>query len=449
MRGTGLTPTSATRRWFRSRRGFAAAAALLASALVVSLPGAASAAPVNGWAGTFGDAGNSRDNPGETTITAANASSLQPAWVSSVPGGTVYAPPASGGVAYRIINGQTTPGFYLAATSVRTGATVWTLQGLPYHLYWDALAVTGHYVIVAYDAGSGSDTGGLLLIDTSARRLVWDRPLPPATISWMGNGSAGVPYTDGARIYVAGASHWINTYRLSDGALLWTGLIATNSQGALERFDGFAVARGVVYSAGDEGLVARDAATGNRLWTAPGVSGLPVVAGNHVYGFTSLRVGHTSVAAFPTGGCGSPICPPIWQTDIGAGLEYPAISGANTTSLFVTFQRTVAPGGAGVTRLAAGTGKIQWTTPAGDGVGDLVRGSDTIWMFEEYRDTSGIEVWQIVGFSATATSKIPLRTIPMTDSDYFGVPQHLSIVDGSLLQKLNGWTLAAYRIPGT
>jgi hypothetical protein len=93
-------------------------------------------------------------------------------------------------------------------------------------------------------------------------------------------------------------------------------------------------------------------------------------------------------------------------------------------------------------------GQIQWTTVSGTYIADLVRGSDTIWMFEAY-NAAGSEHYRIVGFSTTATSSVPLRTIPMTDRTYSGFPQHLSIVGGSLLQKLNGWTLAAYRIPGT
>jgi outer membrane protein assembly factor BamB len=421
-----------------------AAAALALTLVSIALP-SASAAPVDGWTGTFGDAGNAMNNPGETTITAANAARLKPAWVSSVPGGTVYAPPASRGVAYRIVDEQGV-GSFLAATSVRTGATLWTLHGLPYHLYWDALAVTGHYVIVAYDGWGATDSGGLLLIDTTTHKLVWSRPLPPATISWMGNGTAGVPYTDGTRIYVSGSGNRINTYRLSDGALLWTLPITNNNQGTPARFDGIAVANGNVYSVGEEGLVARDAATGRRLWRAPGVWGVPVVAGNHVYGTTFPRVGHTAVVALPTGGCGHTTCSPLWQVDIGADLEYPAVRGADPSTLFITYRKA---GLAFVSRMAASTGKVQWTTSTGTYIGDLVRGSSTIWMFEQYTDASGAEAYRIVGFSATATAHTPLRTILMTDRTYSGFPQHLSIVDGSLLQKLNGWTLAAYRIPGT
>lgn len=442
MRERKPVRTPATRRWMRRQPALGTAAAALAVVALLTSPGSASAVTVDQWAGTFGDAGNSMDNPGEVTITAANAGKVRPSWVSNVPGGTDNAPPVSGGVAYRMMD-DLSVGSYLAATSVRTGTTLWTLRGLPNHQYWDALAVTGHYVIVAYDAGWGSTAGGLLLVDTTTRRLAWSRPLPPNA---TGNSRAGVPYTDGTRIYISGADNWVNTYRLSDGALLWMHAPAKSVQGPPDQVDGFAVANGVVYSAGEEGLIAWDAATGRRLWGAPAVRGRPVVIGSHVYGITATPTRHTAVGAFPVGGCGASTCTPLWRTNIGVDPQYLQIGGVDPTSLFATYQQA---GIAYVTRLAATTGQLQWTAPTGDYIGDLVRGGNVIWIYEEYIDPSSRENYRIVGFSANATSHTPLAVIPMTDDTYWGFPQHLSIVNGSLLQKLNGRILAAYRVPGT
>jgi outer membrane protein assembly factor BamB len=256
-----------------------------------------------------------------------------------------------------------------------------------------------------------------------------------------------VPYTDGTRIYISGADNWVNTYRLSDGALLWTGPIGNTVQGGPQEFDGFAVSNGVVYSTGEQGLVAWNAATGRRLWSSASVVwGKPVVAGSHVYGITDTRTGHTAVSAFPSAGCGSPTCAPLWQADVGGYVQYPQIGGADPNTLFLTYQKA---GVAAVSRLSAVTGQVQWTTPTGYYMGDLVRGGNVIWIFEEYFDASGRDGYRILGFSAGATSHTPLVVIPMTNDTYWGFPQHLAIVNGSLLQKLNGRILAAYRVPGT
>jgi hypothetical protein len=148
--------------------------------------------------------------------------------------------------------------------------------------------------------------------------------------------------------------------------------------------------------------------------------------------------------AFPAGGCGRPSCTPLWRTALPNAPEH-AIGGADAHTLFVT----VHPMKVGyLARLSAVTGEIQWTASIGTYMTGLVRGGNTIWLYAEYRE-HGYDHNHILGFSTTATTRQPLRTITLADTNYEWFPQQLAITGGTLFEQPNGPQLVGYRIPGT
>lgn len=415
-----------------------AAASALAVLLVLAGPTVpTSAAAPDAWPVTYGDGGNSGNNPGETVIRADNAARLRPAWISSGPGTYNWAPPVSSGVAYRVLDGVA-GAFSLAAISARTGATLWTVALPARESYAQALVLAGHYVVVPF-WGLGIAPGGLTVVDLTTRRIAWTSYLPPSAIPSQGNTVIGNPLTDGTRIFVTGSSNEINTYRVSDGALLWTTPMTPFRLGGYNTVDAMAVSAGVLYTTGTEGLVARDTASGRQLWTA-GAAGRPVVAGGRVFAFYA-----DNVVAFSAGGCGRPTCGPLWQTALPHSPEH-VIGGADADMLFVTVHRA---GPGYLARLSASTGHIEWTASVGSYMTGLVRGGNTIWLFAEYRNGQGYDHNHIVGFSTTATRAKPLRTISLADTDHEWFPQQLAVSDGTLLEQPNGPQLLGYRIPGT
>lgn len=403
----------------------------------------ASATVTDGWAGTYGDSGNSRNDPGEHVITAANASRLRTTWIATK-GMTSYAPPVVGGVAYRVVDGGAQPD-QLAATDPRTGATMWALSLPITHWYVTALAATGHFVIVPYYGGYGDSAGGLLLIDTTTRRIVWDRHMPPSTLSGSDNSRTGLPYTDGTRIYLSGSSNGVNAYRLSDGALLWTAPVSDDGRSITHSVTGIAVANGVVYTTGEDGLVARNAASGRKLWSAAVGGNWPVVAGSRV-----LVLSGATVEAFAAAGCGHANCGPVWQRVLAPEIMYGEIGGADARTVFVAFTKYVNHGIPGeLVRLSATTGKVQWSVSSGPYMQGVVRGGNTVWVYDEYIDGRGVEQDRILGFSATATGPRPVRTIDLAGTNYEWYPQNLAIASGTLFQQSNGAGLVGYRVPGT
>jgi hypothetical protein len=421
--------------------------AVLALALGVVLASSAlpaGAATADSWSGTYGDRGNTRNNPGEHVITAADAGRLRTTWIATQ-GTTPYAPPIAGGVAYRVVGIASQEGDRLAATSPRTGATLWTVPLPTTHWYATALAATGHFVVVPYYGWYGDKAGGLLLVDTTTRRIVWDKPMPASTISWSDNSRTGLPYTDGTRIYLSGSSNGVNTYRLGDGKLLWTTPASDDGYTVTHSVTGLAVGNGVVYTTGQDGLVARDATSGRKLWSAAVGGSWPVVAGSRV-----LVLASGTVEAFAAAGCGHAVCAPVWQRVLAPEVRYGEIGGADARTVFVAFTQDLTTSTKGeLVRLSTTTGKIQWSVTSGRYMQGVVRGGGAVWVYDEYITGQGVEEDRILGFSASATGKKPLRTLDLSGTNYEWYPQNLAIGAGTLFEQSNGSGLVGYRVPGT
>jgi hypothetical protein len=416
-----------------------------------SVAGAATAP--DQWTAVDGDSGNAATNAGEHVITAGNANRLRTAWTSTPASTTPLPPMVFGGVVYHVVSASRSPAnpSTFTATSAATGKTLWTLT-LPGMADYDpGMAATGSRVLISF-IGSFRP-GGVLAVDVAARRIAWSSNLPPATLAGSGNAYPGQPYTDGSRVYVAGSGNAINTYRLRDGALLWTAPTIINSDNRALWVDGIAVGAGVVYTGGLEGLVAYDAATGHRRWKGLGGSGTPVVAGGRVFAL----YGGYSVRAFPAAGCGKSTCGGLWTHSFGAvNPSYLTASAADASNVFVTYT-TNRPGGSGactsgtighVARLSATSGAVKWTTSVGSMSLGLIHGGSTIWMFNEFVNSSCAIAERIIGFSAAATGSAPLRAINLPPAS--GYPQSLVIASGTLFEQtwIPGY-LIAYRVPGT
>lgn len=449
-RRAAFTPSRPLHR-LRRRAGLAGLTALVSAAALL-LPGpAASATAPDQWTGSLADGGNSSTNAGETVITAANAGRVTTAWTSTLASAQPSAPMVLGGVVYRVI-GMTSAKF--VASSPRTGATQWSI-GLPTGVqYGYGMAATSGEVLVAFRGTNGP--GGVLAVDVAARRVLWRSFLPASTIAGGGNDYPGVPISDGTRVYLAGASNDINAYRLSDGARVWSVPLAYNSNGTFRQVDGIVTGGGLVYTTGQGGVIAYSATTGKPVWRSTlATTGRPVLAGGRVLVNTGNGSG---VQAFAAAGCGAASCAPVWTTDLGSPDSGSlAVGAADATNAFITW-RTTRSGentqcssvlSGHVARLSSSTGKVQWSTTVGTTTTGLIHAGSTIWLYDEYIDSSCAGANRVLAYSATATGSTPLRTIPLSAATS-GYPQSLALASGTLLRQT--WapaTLIGYRVPNS
>lgn len=439
---TGRQSTTAGGRRRRAAGGpfgRVTAIGLLLAGLVLGVPPvSAGAATADTWTAPFGDSGNATANLGEGAITAATAGRVGTAWTTASRSASPYVPAVVNGTAVRVVStGNVSDPSQLTSTSPTTGATLSTVQLPGNAQYYSGLAVSGSLVVIPFNGFQRP--GGVLAVDLTTQSVVWSRDLPASTIPWSDNRQAHQPYTDGQRVFVSGSSNVVNAYRLTDGAPLWILPFSFDAQGRPKAVDGMAVGNGAVYTAGDEGLVAYDAATGRRLWSGPG-EGKPVLAGGRVF-----VTGNGVVRAFPAAGCGQATCAASWTAGFpGLDPNTLELGGADASTLFVTYSN----GSGVVTRLSATTGARQWSTTVGRYATGLVRGGDTIWLNNEYVEASGAVGQRIVGFSTAATGSTPLRTIPLT-SNLAGFPQTLGVAAGTLFQQLNAGLLVGYRVAAT
>lgn len=417
-------------------------AALSAGGLLPTTP-AAAAAP-DSWTGSYGDGANTTNNPGDMGLTSATAARVGGTWTTATRSSSPKAPLVTGGYALRVVspNGVNGPS-QLTATSPATGATLWTVELPAQASYSSGLAISGTRVVVPFTGYRRA--GGVVVVDVARRAVVWARDLPPARVTWMGNSTAGSAYTDGQRVFVSGAGNTINAYRLTDGAPLWTVPFTTSVQGTPNGVDGLAVGNGVVYTGGDEGIVAHDASTGRRLWTGRGASGVPVVAGGRVHG-TAPR----TVLAYPAAGCGAATCDPRWTAVVGGGSDGPpTLGGADGSTIFATWTemrdnadpalRRIGR----VARLDAATGRIAWSVRTGRSASGLVRGADVVWFNSEYVRPEGSVRQRIAAYDVTGR-QVRLIDLPASRT---GFPQQLAVGAGTLFQQTNGGPLAGFR-PG-
>jgi outer membrane protein assembly factor BamB len=437
------TGTSAARR-VPVRRRLALLVALLGLGLVLpALP--AAAAPTSSWTSPSGGNGNAMHNPGEATITAGNAARLARAWTAeraNAEGG--QRPTVVGDVVYFVHRywSPTDPSTLVAA-SARTGRTLWQVAlSAPNQLFFpDGVTVAGKLVLVPFQEPRGAGAG-LMAVDTTSRRIAWTSKVTPnsaQSYAWSGHRV----YADANRAYVYLSDYTLAAYRLSDGKLQWT-VRLEDREGV-----GIALGAGVLYVGYEPrtpGITAYDAATGRRLWTAPG-QGTPVVAGSRVF----ARSGN-SVVAVAAAGCGRATCPVVWTRSFPSGSDV-TLGAADGSTLFVTYRKPVPANRHGdtragvIARLSAATGAQQWTTTVGSYSTPVVRGGSVVWVVNEYRASSGALGHRILGFSATGTRTSALASIPAQQR---GFPQTLTVGGGTLFNKTNvPQSLVAYRVPGT
>ncbi len=174
--GRRVLPPDLARPRRRRPRGRLAGVTAFVLGLVLSGP-VASAAPVDSWPSADAGAGQARYNAGESVITPANAGRVQRAWAAQPASGMSAAPAVVSGVAYHVVGTGNVfkPGSF-TATSVRTGATLWTVR-LPVGVqYLDGVSVSGRRAVISFD---GHDRpGGVLAVDLPTRRVAWTRSLP-------------------------------------------------------------------------------------------------------------------------------------------------------------------------------------------------------------------------------------------------------------------------------
>lgn len=404
--------------------------AVVAVGMAVLAPHApASAAAPDTWTAPYGDGGNTRYNPGETGITAATAARVSTAWMTDIRSSSPAAPPVVDGAALRVVSpdGVFHPS-RLTGMSPVTGETLWSVELPASAQYQSGVTVVGSLAVVPFRGWQRA--GGVIVVDLQTRGIRWVSELPPSTISWSDNSIAGRAYSDGERIYLSGSSNGINAFRLSDGALVWTAPVTFDSRGVPHRVDSLALGDDVVFTGG-ESLIAYEAATGRRLWSAAATR-MPVVAAGQV---DASRVG--AVVAFPAAGCGRATCDPLWTAQLRDPFSDDfEIAGADADELFVTYDNVIA-------RLSAATGRVEWSATAGRATVGPVRAGGMIWLNNEY-DDNGTIAQRILGFSTSATGSAPLRAIPLT-SNLRGFPQNLGVAAGTLFQQLNGH-MVGYRV---
>ena len=324
----------------------------------------------------------------------------------------------------------------------RTGELLWSLDlplGTRVHTGLTVVASRAR----AYVPFSGYERpGGILAIDLARHEVAWERQLPPERYTWGENSAISALTADASRLYVFGATRTLIAYRLSDGAQAWSVPLTFDAGGHEHVVDGVAVGDGVVFTGGSEGLVAYAATTGRRLWTGAG-RGLPVVAGGRV--FSALPDG---IAAFRASGCGASRCSAVWTQRFGGRVEVaPKVGGATASILFATYQDRLTLDFS-VARIAASSGRVGWTAPAGIYAGHPVRAGDSLWFVYAALGPNGSHDPGFLGFSAFAQTSEPLTAIEHVPAAH-GFHGGIAVASGTLVvQKASGW-LTAYRVPGT
>jgi polyvinyl alcohol dehydrogenase (cytochrome) len=244
-----------------SIRRFATAAVALAAGVVMSagapLPAAADAPS---WPMGGHDLQNTRSNPVQKTVSAANADRLATRWTATTTGDVSATPAVVGGAIYFPDWGGS-----ITKADARTGATIWTrkLSSYGYNSAPDLVsrtspAVVGHVLYIG-DQGGGSfvdpHPARLLAIDTRDGTLLWSTVLNPHPFSVITQS----PVVAGGTVYVGAASAEENmaafipgyvccTFRGSfsavdaaTGRVKWTTYMVPDNQGAPGGYSGAAV----------------------------------------------------------------------------------------------------------------------------------------------------------------------------------------------------------------
>ncbi|MGW1682724.1 outer membrane protein assembly factor BamB family protein [Saccharopolyspora sp. NPDC002376] len=247
---------------------------------------------VNGvvYAGTRDENGD-----GHSAVHAVDQATGKPLWTYQVPS-SVH---GSIAVADGLVFVPTLRGT-LFAVDAKTGTLRWqhspepAPEGFNQRTYgYYGVTVADGKVLYPYQTRHGEANRGLLIaLDVQTGQRIWASPMNGATMS------DGTPAVADGRVYVGNqTADQVIAYDLKTGQNLWTGAAALGGWQ-----DGIpAAANGRVYIGSNNGVIARDGATGKTLWTyrSPHPSlvnggatpAAPTIAGNVIYmGFPSGAV---------------------------------------------------------------------------------------------------------------------------------------------------------------
>lgn len=303
------------------------------------------------WSQFGFDNGNSRANPGESTISVGNVGALKAAFTGAT-GGTLFSSPA---IVNHVAYVGSTDGKLYAFDAA--GGTATCPNGKCQPLWTANLQNTA--------PGSPTVAGGIVYITTPGSVFAFDQAAGNAhctgsgssrtcTPLWqvtLGAGNTSDPLVADGTLYLQkGAT--LRAFNASTGASLWSGTGA-----GLAGARSIAAANGIVYLAGGnlQGVWAFDAAAGSGhctgsgsartctpLWSTAGTSLQPTrrggvfvtVAGGRLY--TADQYGLYVFDAAGSNGCsGSPrTCAPLWSYNVGANEfnpldSVPAVANGN------------------------------------------------------------------------------------------------------------------------
>lgn len=414
-------------------RLFAGVLTAVAMSVAVTVPGAAVAAttPPDVWSSDAAGGGHTYANTGETAISSTSAAKLKAAW-KTTNGSSFVAPAVVGGVAYHAINpGNANDQSTVVASSVRTGARLWSVS-LPESEYYRGQSVSGGVAVLPFEGWHR--LGGVTAVDLSTHKVLWSRSRPASTID-PGNddGTGGPVAVDSGNAYLLAGNNDLTAYNLKTGALLWhldpsAGVKAIAAGGGRLYTGGYP-------SGGGPGLVAYNGSTGKKEWTAPGLYGQPAVDGSVVLAPTYQGVGSVAAA-----GCAASTCKLTWSESFGAQPDSIVIGAATPTTFFVAFEPTSSDTGR-LKRISTTTGTVQWTYRTPQPLGQVpIRAGNTVWVLTDIHTVKG---WSV---STTASAALKTITLPSADD---GVVGGIADAGGSLLVDIFAGDLTAYRIPGS
>ncbi|MDQ1747694.1 MAG: hypothetical protein QOD07_1957 [Frankiaceae bacterium] len=291
----------------RSRWAITIAAALTLPLLPSLAAGPAAAAGTGDQALWGYDPQYTSDNTAETSVTAADVASLQPAWSAGQPTNGLRPLVAGGRVFFGCSDGT-------CALDERTGKELWALNdgGLPEGV------VNG--VVYGVNPASGNTVKG---IDAATGHELWSFQPPGNSLVFADPEPNGIFYVG------TGPAGWIYAVSESTRSILWSYQVnPPDPNGVYGTVAGFSVALSgnTLFYVAPWHLFAFDATKGTLLWTGSFPNdywgwGSPVVAGNTVlapFYYPDTDSDHGGVAAYPVGGCGQPTCTPSWLSVLGA-----------------------------------------------------------------------------------------------------------------------------------
>lgn len=237
----------------------------------------------------------------ETILSAANVGGLTQAWASPVGAGFLYASPVVSGD--KVFIGSSGDN-HMYAFDAATGATLWV--GPAQSLFFVDSAAVGHGLVfanalystlLAYDAETGAIAWTSNLTDVRASPTLSNRTLYIASLDgtlsaldavtgktkWKTADDCCVydqaPVVDGDRVFQMRTNDTLTAYDANNGTQLWSkSEFSVGTQAA---------AYGLLFFNHYPNVVALDQATGEEVWTAPGLAGsmpsAPAVANGLVF----------------------------------------------------------------------------------------------------------------------------------------------------------------------